>query len=223
MAKKITQAQKIRDYFTKHPGKTVSEVAKEMGLKYQTVYMTKRTDGKKLSDLAYQIGKGRTRAQDWKTVHISTSDNSVEKAIQDEVDKYHAKLKNVAPYMPMQIGLTQHKNSVEKAIQDEVDKYHAKLKNVAPYVPMQIDLTQHKDGSITEKITMIEPEADPVNHPAHYKIGGIETIDFIEAKRLNYNMGNAVKYITRADHKGNRKQDLEKALWYIQRELDHSI
>jgi hypothetical protein len=68
-------------------------------------------------------------------------------------------------------------------------------------------------------ITMEEPAADPVNHPAHYKVGGIETIDFIEAKRLNYNMGNAVKYITRADHKGNRKQDLEKAIWYLKREL----
>ena len=50
-----------------------------------------------------------------------------------------------------------------------------------------------------------------------------EYIDFIEAKRLNYNMGNAVKYITRADHKGNRKQDLEKAIWYLRRELDHSL
>ena len=68
-------------------------------------------------------------------------------------------------------------------------------------------------------VTMEEPASDPVNHPAHYKVGGIETIDFIEAKKLNYNLGNAVKYITRADHKGNRKQDLEKALWYINREL----
>jgi hypothetical protein len=68
-------------------------------------------------------------------------------------------------------------------------------------------------------ITMVEPQPDPVNHPAHYKVGGIETIDFIEAKKLNYNMGNAVKYISRADHKGNKKQDLEKAKWYIDREL----
>ena len=72
-------------------------------------------------------------------------------------------------------------------------------------------------------ITMEEPASDPVNHPAHYKVGGIETIDFIEAKRLNYNMGNAVKYITRADHKGSRKQDLEKAIWYLKRELEHSL
>lgn len=62
-------------------------------------------------------------------------------------------------------------------------------------------------------------KADPVNHPAHYKVGGIETIDFIEAKKLGYNLGNVVKYITRSDHKGNRKQDLEKALWYLNREL----
>jgi len=60
---------------------------------------------------------------------------------------------------------------------------------------------------------------DLVNHPDHYKVGGIETIDFIEAKRLNYNMGNAVKYISRAEHKGNKRQDLEKAIWYINREL----
>jgi hypothetical protein len=73
------------------------------------------------------------------------------------------------------------------------------------------------------QIEMFEPKSDPVNHPAHYKVGGIETIDFIEAKRLNYNMGNAVKYITRADHKGSRKQDLEKAIWYLKRELEHSL
>jgi hypothetical protein len=65
---------------------------------------------------------------------------------------------------------------------------------------------------------------DPVNHPAHYTTGGIETIDFIEAKKLNYNLGNCVKYITRADHKGNRLQDLQKAKWYLEREiLSHHI
>jgi hypothetical protein len=68
-------------------------------------------------------------------------------------------------------------------------------------------------------IDMVEEKSDPVNHPAHYKVGGIETIDFIEAKKLNYNIGNVVKYVTRADHKGNRKQDLEKAKWYLEREL----
>ena len=62
---------------------------------------------------------------------------------------------------------------------------------------------------------------DNVNHPAHYKVGGIETIDFIEAKKLSYNLGNVVKYITRANHKGNRKEDLLKAQWYLNRELSN--
>lgn len=64
---------------------------------------------------------------------------------------------------------------------------------------------------------------DLVNNPPHYTVGGIETIDFIEAKKLSYNIGNAVKYLARCEYKGNRKQDLEKALWYINRELSKSV
>ena len=60
---------------------------------------------------------------------------------------------------------------------------------------------------------------DPVNHPSHYTYGNIETIDFIEDKGLNFNRGNAVKYISRAGHKDDELQDLEKAKWYIEREI----
>jgi hypothetical protein len=59
-----------------------------------------------------------------------------------------------------------------------------------------------------------------VDHPAHYNHGTIEAITVIEDWSLNFNLGNAVKYISRADHKGNAVEDLRKALWYIQRELD---
>lgn len=62
---------------------------------------------------------------------------------------------------------------------------------------------------------------DKVNHPSHYKVGGIETIDFIEAKSLGYNLGNVVKYITRADHKGNKLEDLKKAQWYLNRAVSN--
>jgi hypothetical protein len=60
---------------------------------------------------------------------------------------------------------------------------------------------------------------DLINHPPHYTQGGVETIDFIEAKKLGYNLGNVVKYITRADHKGSRIEDLRKAKWYLEREI----
>jgi hypothetical protein len=66
------------------------------------------------------------------------------------------------------------------------------------------------------------PMPDVVNHPAHYKTGGIETIDFIEAKGLNYHLGNVVKYITRADHKGDRMENLLKAQWYLNREINRA-
>ena len=70
------------------------------------------------------------------------------------------------------------------------------------------------------QIEMFEPKADPVNNPAHYTVGGIETIDFIEAKKLGYNLGNVIKYLTRADHKGNKLEDLRKAQWYLTREIN---
>lgn len=89
-----------------------------------------------------------------------------------------------------------------------VERSKIKLKKVAP--TNTITLPPAAPSTI---------KFDPVNQPAHYKAGGIETIDFIEAKRLNYNLGNVVKYITRADLKGNRKQDLEKAMWYLKREI----
>ena len=59
--------------------------------------------------------------------------------------------------------------------------------------------------------------SDNINSPEHYKVGGIETIDFIEAKQLSYHLGNVVKYITRAEHKGNPLEDLKKAQWYLNR------
>ncbi len=58
-----------------------------------------------------------------------------------------------------------------------------------------------------------------VNHPAHYQGTKTEVIDIIEDYNLGFSLGNAIKYILRADKKGNKKQDLEKALWYINREL----
>lgn len=63
------------------------------------------------------------------------------------------------------------------------------------------------------------PSKDNVNSPTHYNKGNIEVIEVIEDWKLNFNLGNAIKYIARCEHKENKKQDLEKAKWYIEREL----
>jgi hypothetical protein len=62
---------------------------------------------------------------------------------------------------------------------------------------------------------------DLVNNPLHYKgANGIEAINVIESFDLNFNLANAVKYILRCEIKGNKKEDLEKAVWYLKRELN---
>ena len=60
---------------------------------------------------------------------------------------------------------------------------------------------------------------DNVNHPRHYTKhpSGVECIQITE--HMGFNLGNAMKYICRADLKGNQIEDLEKALWYINREI----
>lgn len=60
---------------------------------------------------------------------------------------------------------------------------------------------------------------DPVNHPSHYTShpSGIECIQIV--RHMTFNIGNAIKYLWRADHKENRIQDLKKAIFYIEDEI----
>ena len=59
-----------------------------------------------------------------------------------------------------------------------------------------------------------------VNHPAHYNAhpSGVECIDVVE--HMGFNLGNSIKYIWRADSKGNAIEDLRKAAWYLNREIE---
>ena len=64
-------------------------------------------------------------------------------------------------------------------------------------------------------------QPENVDHPEHYrKDSGLEAIDVIEAWNLNFNLGNVIKYVCRAGIKSEgREEDLNKALWYLKREL----
>ena len=61
-------------------------------------------------------------------------------------------------------------------------------------------------------------EKEQVNHPLYYN-QGIEPIEVIESWDLNFNLGNVIKYTLRAPYKENMIQDLEKAKWYLEREI----
>lgn len=82
------------------------------------------------------------------------------------------------------------------------------------------DTVPAEAGPVTApRVLVAEPMKDMVNRPPHYTDGGMEVIDFIEAKRLDYHLGNVVKYITRAGKKDDELQDLKKARWYLDRAI----
>ena len=60
---------------------------------------------------------------------------------------------------------------------------------------------------------------DSVNKPKHYNVGDIEVIDFIDSWNLNFNLGNVIKYVARCNYKGSKIEDLQKAIFYIEREI----
>lgn len=89
-------------------------------------------------------------------------------------------------------------------------------------IPYLDQIQQVLESHLTPKSSgvAVGPGHDPVNSPSHYTRGGIEAIDFIEAKGLGFCLGNVVKYVSRAGFKADaRVQDLEKAQWYLTREI----
>ena len=66
-----------------------------------------------------------------------------------------------------------------------------------------------------------KPKKELVNHPNHYggKDNPYEAIKVIEAWKLGFCLGNTIKYISRAGKKDDTVQELEKALWYLKREI----
>jgi len=95
------------------------------------------------------------------------------------------------------------------------------LMSKAKAIKKEADEVVKEANTDNKKISNLDHTGDLVNHPPHYKVGGIETIDFIEAKQLDYHLGNVVKYISRADHKDDKLDNLKKAQWYLNRAIDN--
>ena len=111
----------------------------------------------------------------------------------------------------------QHKDTAMKLLA-ELDAAEKKPQRV------MINLARRKDGAIIDlnKGGEVISPPDLVNKPPHYTDGGVDTLKFIEAKDLNYRLGNVVKYISRAGKKvgSDPVQDLEKARFYLEREIE---
>jgi hypothetical protein len=108
-------------------------------------------------------------------------------------------------------------------VTDEVlDKYFTKTFSLSDslYRPIKLDA----NSKLNNEFPSLEdtyPQKEMVNHPSHYQSSKFEAIDVIEEFNLNFNTGNAVKYILRAGKKFEDKtlEDLKKAVWYLEREI----
>ena len=86
---------------------------------------------------------------------------------------------------------------------------------------ISVGRTDKKQDPRMPRFEEAPPKADMVNHPPHYKTGGIEVIDYIESKELGYHLGNVIKYVSRAGLKdGKVMEDLQKAQWYLNRAIE---
>jgi len=106
-----------------------------------------------------------------------------------------------------------------KRIDTLLEEWKNKPKEVTP-TPTPVEVVKPKTPQEHFKDILdnyVQP--DPINHPAHYTHGGIETIDFIQAKLTpeefrGYLKGNILKYGSRIGHKDNDMQDAGKLAWY---------
>jgi hypothetical protein len=101
------------------------------------------------------------------------------------------------------------------------DMLLAGLRDIALGLPEKL-LNHTVDQYLQEEQPQLMPNHE-VDHPKHYREdSGLEAIEVIEAWDLNFNLGNVVKYVCRAGlkDKADREEDLEKARWYLSRELN---
>ena len=99
----------------------------------------------------------------------------------------------------------------------EYDDYYYKEKEKNAIKPSHYKAGECEDFTFFDVDR--EENKEMINHPQHYNMGKYEAIDVIEDWQLNFNLGNTVKYISRAGHKDDIMQDLKKALWYLDREI----
>ena len=192
-----SRAAKIRQFFRTHPSATVRQAADKFKTTYQVAYMVKKImEPQKIAVTATEVAMA-------KRLGVSAVGYAKQKA---------KILKKVKP--------KQTKNPL-----DMLPKLGESIGGLTLTRKAEGDHFVYKwvrDALVASGEVLVDAPAeivDNVNQPAHYKVGGIETIDFIEAKELDYHLGNAVKYISRANHKGKHKEDLEKAKWYLDRAI----
>ena len=125
------------------------------------------------------------------------------------------------------------KKSMVNALKDLTPKELNELANIVDDTREQFENNFSKTESVVSITTDIDSVVDEdckkyeytyaqtVDHPHHYNKTQLEVIDAIDVWGLDFSEGNVVKYLLRAKHKKNAKEDLEKCLWYVKRLIEN--
>ena len=201
---------KIRRFLKK--GKSAEFIAKQLGINRKYVHTIRREEEAKQALDVAKIKKD-PKAEAWKKRNswFGVNESKTLAALD-----YHSKLLSDG----IDPKSDEYWNKVNAKYGSKSNKRQVRL------TPTQVALAKKlgiSNEQYAREITALldRSKTDLVNHPPHYRDGGIEVIDFIEAKDLNFRLGNAIKYISRAGKKATDPvQDLEKAAWYLKREID---
>lgn len=126
----------------------------------------------------------------------------------------------------VRLVIRNYKKKTRKEKIVESFEHFKKAMDVVERKPVMINLARRKDGAIIDlnKGGKVISPPDPVNKPPHYTVGGIDFLDYAEAKGLTENayLFNVVKYVSRAGKKlgADPVQDLQKAEFYLKREIE---
>ena len=140
-----------------------------------------------------------------KFVSIKTNDDS------EELNKAFGRLRGL-----IQSGLVDLANGLA----DELEKDEEKIAEEAVEDADKNTSEEFEKNAKKAGWTKDASKSDAVDHPSHYCGKKYEVIDLIDDFGLNFNKGNALKYLLRAGHKDDYVQDLKKAIWYLNREIE---
>jgi len=193
--RKLTTADKIRRYMAAHPTARPKQIAEALGVRVEYVHVLRSTDKRKNAPKKLIIHAGEALVAQKMGVPLDEYAKQKMNLMKKPKEK-----RSPLDTMP-KVGDTVGGLTLTRAEED--GQYQYRWVRQAPELP----------------ITMEEPKSDPVNHPAHYKVGGIETIQYIKAKLTpeeyrGYLKGNLLKYSSRIGHKGAAQIDAGKAGWY---------
>ena len=103
---------------------------------------------------------------------------------------------------------------------DELEKNEEKTVEEEVHTAVKNSIEEFQKNAKKAGWSCTSPSKEMVDHPSHYQGKRFEVIDIIEDYDLGFNLGNAIKYILRAGHKDEYTQDLKKAIWYLEREIN---